>query len=329
METGRIGFRFRGFGMLLGAVLALAAAGPAAAQTDFPGKRPILMTVLFPTGTSADITARMLAEGMSRHLNTNIVVVNRPGGGGAVGLKYAAAQTPDGYNMVWSSNAISTTYHTGALAFDYRAFEPVARALVETPLLVVRADTPWKSLKDFVAEAKRAPGKLTVGNSGTGSHTHFSSVALFKAAGAEVLDVPFAAAQVVPSLLGGHVNAVVQLPGALAGHIKAGTVRVLAALSARRDPSFPGVATATEQGVNVAAELWRGIAVPKGTPRAAAARLEAAIRATVEGAEFRASAERLFVTPAYLPARAFGEVIAAEDADIARMLQALGLKKSP
>ena len=327
MEPWQSHLRSCGVGTVLGIMLALGAAG--AAQTDFPAKRPIQMTVLFPTGTSADLTARMLAEGMSRHLGTNIVVVNRPGAGGAVGYKYAATQTPDGYNIVWNSNSISTTYHTGALAFDYRAFDPVARALVETPLLVVKADTPWKSLRDFVAEAKRTPGQLTVGNSGTGSHTHFSSVALFKAAGAEVLDVPFAGAQVVPSLLGGHVNAVVQLPGALAGHIKAGTVRVLAALSTRRDPSFPGVATAIEQGVNVAAELWRGIAVPKGTPRATITRLEAAIRATVESDDFRSSAERLFVTPAYLPGRAFGEVIAGEDADIARVLQVLGLKKSP
>lgn len=328
MKSWKSSLRCCGAGTALGLALALSPAGGGAAQSEFPGKRPIQMTVLFPTGTSADLTARMLAEGMSKRLNTHIVVVNRPGGGGAVGYKYAAAQTPDGYNIVWNSNSISTTYHTGALSFDYRAFEPVARALVESPLLVVKADTPWQSLRDFVVAAKRAPGRLTVGNSGTGSHTHFSSVALFKAAGAEVLDVPFAAAQVVPSLLGGHVNAVVQLPGALAGHIKSGTVRVLAALSTRRDPSFPDVATAIEQGVNVAAELWRGVAVPKGTPKATITRLEAAVRAAVESEEFRKSAERLFVTPAYLPGRPFGEVIANEDVEIARELQGLGLKKS-
>lgn len=308
---------------------ALALGAQAAAQSEFPGKRPIQMTVLFPSGTSADVTARVLAEGMGRALGTNIVLVNRPGGGGAVGLKYAAAQSPDGYSVVWSSNAVSTTYHTGALAFDYRAFEPVARALVETPLLVVRSDTPWRNLGDFLAQARRAPGKLTVGNSGTGSHTHFSSVALFRAAGVQVLDVPFAAAQVVPSLLGGHVDAVIQLPGALAGHIQAGTVRVLAALSPRRDPLFPAVATATEQGVAMSAELWRGLAAPRGTPRPVVARLEAATREAVESPEFRRAAERLFVTPAFLPARAFAEVIAKEDVEIARMLRALGLKKSP
>ncbi len=300
-----------------------------AAQEAFPGGRLIELTVLFPAGTSADVTARVLAEGMSRQLNTNIVVVNRPGAGGAIGYKYAAGQTANGHHLVWNSNSISTTYHSGTLAVDYKAFEPVAQVQVETPLLVVKSDAPWKDLRELIAHAKSNPGRLTVGNSGAGSHTHFSSVLLFRAAGAEVTDVPYGAAQVVPSLLGGHVHAVVQLPGALVSHVKAGTLRVLAAMSAKRDPSFPETATAHEQGVAMAAELWRGIAVPKGTPRAVVARLEDAIRRTVASPDFSKSSERLAVTPAFLPAAEFGRIIAKEDAEIAQVMQSLGLKKSP
>lgn len=114
-------------------VLALAAF-PAAAQDAYPGNRPIQFVVFFPAGTSADVTARVLAEGLSRELGTQIVVVNRPGGGGAVGYRYAAAQAADGHHIVWNSNSISTTYHTGVLAFDYRSFDPVARVQTETPL---------------------------------------------------------------------------------------------------------------------------------------------------------------------------------------------------
>jgi tripartite-type tricarboxylate transporter receptor subunit TctC len=317
---------WRGLFAFIVAAVTLAAA--AYAQEEFPGNKPIELTVLFPAGTSADVTARVLAEGMSRQLNTNIVVVNRPGAGGAIGYKYVAAQTPDGYHIVWNSNSISTTYHAGTLALDYTAFDPVAQVQVETPLLVVKADAPWKALRDFIAQAKTNPGKLTVGNSGAGSHTHFTSVSLFKAAGAEVIDVPFGAAQVIPSLLGGHVQAVVQLPGALASHVKAGTLRVLAALSAKRDLFFPEVPTAQEQGFKVSAELWRGIAVPKGAPKAVIAKLEDAIRKTVTSPEFAKSSERLQVTPAFLPAAEFGKVIAREDAEIAQMMQLLGLKKS-
>ena len=311
------------------ALLALAAVGlPAGAQDAFPGTRPIEFVVLFPAGTSADVTARVLAEGMSQRLGTQVVVVNRPGGGGAVGYRYAAAQAPDGHHLVWNSNSISTTYHTGVLAFDYRAFTPVARVQTETPLLFVRGESPWKSLRDLLQHVKANPGKVTVGNSGTGSHTHFSSVWLFRAAGLQVVDVPFNAAQVVPSLLGGHVDAVTQLPGALAGHVKAGTVRALVALSAARDAAFPDVPTAREQGLNAAAELWRGVVVPKGTPARVVARLEDAIRATVTSPAFARSSEKLLVVPAFLPAAAFGKLIAKEDEDIAKAIQALGLKKS-
>jgi len=310
------------------AVAALATVAQfALAQDAFPGKRPIEFVVLFPAGSSADVTARVLAEGMGRQLATQIVVVNRPGGGGAVGYRYAAAQAPDGHHLVWNSNSISTTYHTGVLPFDYQSFLPVARVQIETPLLFVRSEAPWKSLRDIVQHAKANPGKLTVGNSGSGSHTHFSSVWLFRAAGSQVVDVPFNAAQVVPSLLGGHVDAVVQLPGALAGHVKSGTVRALVALSAARDPALPDVPTAREQGVTAVAELWRGVAVPKGTPPRVVARLEDAIRKTVESAEFTGAAGKLLVAPAFLPAAEFGQLIAREDAEIAQAVKMLGLRQ--
>jgi tripartite-type tricarboxylate transporter receptor subunit TctC len=310
------------------AILAGLAVLPAVlAQDSFPAARPIEFVVLFPAGSSADVTARVLAEGMGRQLGTQIVVVNRPGGGGAVGYKYAVQQAPDGHHLVWSSNAISTTYHTGMLPFDYKSFLPVARVQIETPLLFVKSDAPWKGLRDILQQAKANPGKLTVGNSGFGSHTHLSSVWLFKASGFQVVDVPFNAAQVVPSLLGGHVDAVVQLPGALAGHLKAGTVRALVAMSGARDPFFPDVPTAREQGMNLSAELWRGVAVPKGTPPRIITRLEDAIRKTVASPEFTRATEKLMVAPAFLPAAEFGKMIAMEDAEIGRTVKALGIKQ--
>jgi len=311
----------------LAAAALLVIAQAASAQDAFPGKKPIEFVVLFPAGSSADVTARLLAEGMAKQLGTQIVVVNRPGGGGAVGYRYGAAQSPDGHHLVWNSNSISTTYHTGTLPFDYQAFAPVARVQIETPVLFVRGEAPWKTLRDLLQHAKSNPGRLTVGNSGTGSHTHFSSVWLFRAAGAQVVDVPFNAAQVVPSLLGGHVDSVVQLPGALAGHVKSGTVRALVALSGARDPFFPQVPTAREQGVNAVAELWRGVAVPKGTPPRVVAKLEDAIRKTVESPEFTRAAEKLLVAPAFLPAPEFGKLIAKEDAEIAQAVKALGLRQ--
>src|SRR3954466_9945162 len=309
-------------------ILLEAFAEPVTAQEPaFPQRGPIEITVLFPAGTSADVTARMLADGMAKQLGQRVLVVNRPGAGGAIGYKYVRAQKPDGYSLVWSSNSISTTYHSGQLEFDYQAFDAVARVLVESVVLAVRADARWKTLNDLIAEAKAKPRALSVGHSGIGSHTHISLAALFSAAGAEVNEVPFGAAQVVPSLLGGHVDALVQLPAALSGPVKQGQVRLLAALIPNRDPALADVPTAREQGIDVALEAWRGIAVPHGTPKSFIAELERAIRASVSAPEFQKGAENLAVRPAFPPAAEFAELIAKEDAAIARLMQAIGLKK--
>src|SRR3954467_15946201 len=145
---------------------------------EFPQRNPLEITVLFPAGTSADVTARMLADGMSRQLGQRVLVVNRPGAGGAIGYKYVAAQKPDGYSLVWNSNSISTTFHSGQLPFDYQAFDPVARALVESVIVAVRADSRWKNLNDLIQEAKAKPRAISIGHSGIGSHTHISLAAL-------------------------------------------------------------------------------------------------------------------------------------------------------
>jgi tripartite-type tricarboxylate transporter receptor subunit TctC len=269
----------------------------------------------------------MLADGMSRQLNQRVLVVNRPGAGGAIGYKHVQAQKPDGYSLVWNSNSISTTYHSGQLGFDYQAFDAVARVLVESVVLAVKSDSRWRTLQDFVAEGKSKPKTLNVGHSGIGSHTHISLAALTSKAGMDVNEVPFGAAQVVPSLLGGHVDAVVQLPGALAAPVKQGQVRLLAALIPSRDPALPDVATAKEQGIDVSLEAWRGIAVPRGTPRSVISQLESAIRNTVGSVEFVKGSENLGVRPAFMPANEFGALIAKEDAELARLMQGIGLKK--
>jgi len=315
--------------MKIFAALACAAilGSPAVAQEPFPGKGIIEITVLFPAGSSADVSARLLAEGMTRQLGTNVMVLNRPGAGGALGYRYVATKKPDGYSLVWNSNSISTNAHSGALPFTYEAFDAVAQVLVESPMVVVRADSKWKTLADLVTAAKAQPKAITVANSGVGSHTHISSVALFKAAGAEALDVPFGAAQVITSLLGGQVDAAVQLPAALSEHVKSGQFRLLATLTDKRDPAFPDVPTAREQGFDVSLEAWRGIAAPKGTPKPVIAALETAIRKTVESTAFAQGCERLGARVSFATAEDFGKLIAKEDAELARLMTIIGLKK--
>src|ERR1700675_805850 len=131
------------------AAIAQEPAVPAPGLIEIPG--------LFPAGSSADVTARLLADGMSRRLGTRVIVINRPGGGGAIGYRYVAGQKPDGHSLVWNSNSISTTHHMGLLQLDYEPSEPVAQVLVESPVVAVRGDARWKTLGELVADGNARP----------------------------------------------------------------------------------------------------------------------------------------------------------------------------
>ena len=145
---------------------AMLAVSPALAQQQFPQHKPVEMTVMFGAGSAADVTARYLADGMAKNLNVPVPVVNRTGGGGAIGYNHVKQQKPDGHSIIWNSNSISTNYHSGILQFDYTAFEAVARVSVETPVLAVRADAPWKTLQEMVDYAKANPSKVRIGKIG-------------------------------------------------------------------------------------------------------------------------------------------------------------------
>jgi tripartite-type tricarboxylate transporter receptor subunit TctC len=154
---------------------------------------------------------------------------------------------------------------------------------------------------------------------------HLTSVAFFGGQSAEVTQVPFPTTGHVPALMGGHIEAVVTLPGTVAANVKSGSIKVLGALSSAREPVFPEVATAKEQGYDFQSDLWRGITVPKGTPPAVIARLEEAVRKTVTSAEFRQMGERMGFLPAFQGSAEFGKTIASEDAQIAKVMAKAGL----
>jgi tripartite-type tricarboxylate transporter receptor subunit TctC len=306
---------------------ALMVVSVAAIAQQFPEGKPVEMTVMFGAGSAADVTARHLADGMAKSLGVPVPVVNRTGGGGAIGYSHVQQQKPDGHSIIWNSNSVSTNYHSGIMSFDYKAFDAVARVSVETPAIAVRNDAPWKTLKEFVAYAKANPGKVRIGNSGTGSHTHFVASALFGTADAKVINVPFGEGQAVVNLLGSRIEGVVQLPAALVAHVKSGDLRVLAVLGTKRDPIFPDAPTAKELGFPVTLDMWRGIAVPGGTPKPIIAKLQDAIKQSVETPAFSDAGKSIGFTPAYLPAADFGQLIASDDARLAQLMDELGLKK--
>lgn len=322
-----IGIRRALASVTMAVILVVAGHAGKSAAARYPTK-PIEMTVLFAPGSSADLVARQLASGLEKILGQPVVVVNRTGAGGAVGYNYVKARPADGYSILWASNSISTAYYAGNMKLTYRDFDPVAQVSIETGTVAVAANAPWKTLPEFVRYAKQNPGKVRVGNSGIGSYTHLTAAALAKVAGIEVIHVPFGQGLAVASLLGGKIEASVQLPAEIMSQYQAGQVRILAVTDSERDESLPDVPTAREQGVDLVMNLWRGVVVPSGTPKEAIQVLESAIQKVVASDEFKEAGKKLSFRPAFLNAHDFGQLIADDDTRIGQLMEDLGLRKT-
>jgi tripartite-type tricarboxylate transporter receptor subunit TctC len=294
----------------------------AAARADFPEK-PVEMTVLF--GGNAQTIGQLLADLMSKELPQPVVAVSRTGGGGAIGYTHVNSTEPDGYNIVWNSNSISSNYHQGNLPFNYEAFTPIARVSVEVPALAVRADTGWESLSDMVEAVKSGDTKLKVGDSGQGSFTHLTSVAVLEALGIndDTIYVPYGDGKAPVELLAGRIDAAVQWPGQFVQHHEEGTLRILCVTGADRISLLPETPTCAEAGAEgVDITMWRGLAAPAGTPDDVVQAIEAAARAATETEEFRNASKNLGFDISFMDADAFGELIARDDAAIEKLLKA-------
>jgi tripartite-type tricarboxylate transporter receptor subunit TctC len=307
--------------------LALAVVGPAAAPAAaFPDK-PLELTVLFGAGSAADLLARKLADLAGKDLGQPVAVVNRTGAGGALGYTHVKGQSPDGHALVWNSNSVSTAYHAGNMKFDYTAFAGIAALTSEPVSLAVRADAPWKDIRELIAHAKAHPGQVRIGNSGRGSFTHLVAVAFENRTGTKLTHVPFGRELAVTTVLGDRIEASVQLPAEIMTQVTGRQVRVLAVSGERRLASLPDVPTLKESGVDLTMSLWRGIAAPKGTPEAVLARLERAFTQAAQSPEFRDFATRMGAVVELRGAREFDAFLARDDREIAALMEQIGLKK--
>lgn len=313
-------------GLLAVAATAALMAFSSSAKAEYPEK-PVEMTVLF--GGTANTIAQLLSELMSEELGQPVVPVARKGGGGAVGYTYLESAAPDGYSIVWNSNSISTSHHTGRIPFDYSAFTPIARVSTEIPALAVNSSTGWTSLADMVTAASAADGKFKVGISGKGSFTHLTSAALFDAMGIsdKVIYISYGDGKAPIELLAGRIDAAIQWPGQFASYAEASDLTVLAVTGDARASVLPDVATAQEQGVDVNISMWRGLAAPAGTSAEAVMALEAAAKNAVESERFTEAAANIGFSKAFLGADEFGEVIASDDVFYGDLLGQLGMAK--
>jgi tripartite-type tricarboxylate transporter receptor subunit TctC len=289
------------------AAIAIAALVPIAAfsQGDYPN-RTVTMVVPFPPGGVADITGRPLAEAMTRILKQTVVVENRAGAGGGVGMQYVTRAKPDGYTILLALSSISIIPEADKVLgrdpmYQLNQLVPVARFTADPTVLAVRADSPYKSVADLVAAAKKNPGGIPYGSSGNYGTMHVPMEMFDAAAGVKMLHVPFTGAgPAIVALLGGQVEAISTGPSTIMGHYKAGKVRVLATWGEARIPSLPDVPTLKELGYDAQFSQWTGLFVPAGTPDAVVAKLREASKAAVNDPTFESALAKVDTPIQYL-----------------------------
>jgi tripartite-type tricarboxylate transporter receptor subunit TctC len=273
------------------AVLLVLAPCIALAQDAYPS-RPITLIVPFPPGGVADIVARPFADALSRELKTPVVIENKAGAGGGIGMGFVAKAKPDGYTLLLALSSISILPEADKITgraplYQLDQFTPIARLTADPTVLAVRADSPWKTLAEFVADARKRPGAISYGSSGNYGTMHVPMEMFAQSAGIKLLHVPFTGAgPAVVALLGGSVEAVASGPSTVIQHVKAGKVRVLASWGDKRLASLPEVATLSEAGFDAVFFQWSALFAPTGTPEPVTAKLREAARAAASDPRF-------------------------------------------
>jgi len=270
------------------ALLALSACTVAA--QDYP-TRQITMIVPFPPGGVADTVARPVAESMARLLRQPVIVENRAGAGGGVGMAAVARAAPDGYTVLLALSSISIIPEADRLLkrapmYELKQFTPIARFTADPTVLTVRADSPWKTAAEFIAAMKARPAAYSYGSSGNYGTMHVPMEMLKNAAGFRLLHIPYTGAgPAVVALLGGQVDAVAAGPAAIVQHVRSGRLRALAHWGEGRLTSLPEVPSLTELGYAVTFSQWSALFVPAGTPEPVVARLREAARNSAQDAK--------------------------------------------
>ncbi|HEY3555578.1 MAG TPA: tripartite tricarboxylate transporter substrate binding protein [Casimicrobiaceae bacterium] len=299
------------------------------ADEPYPS-RPITLVVPFPPGGVADIVGRPFADALSRELKTPVVIENKPGAGGGIGMGLVAKAKPDGYTLLLALSSISILPEADKVlgrASLYRLdqFTPIARLTADPTVLAVRADSPWKTLDEFVADARKRPGAITYGSSGNYGTMHMPMEMFAHSANVKLLHVPFTGGgPAVVALLGGQVDALSTGPSTVLQHVKAGKVRVLASWGDHRLASLPDVRTLAESGYDAVFFQWSGLFTPAGTPDAVVTRLRDAARVAAADPKFVNTLKTVETPVAYLDAPELRRFWDADAKKLADAVQRVG-----
>lgn len=279
---------------------------------EFPTKE-VQIIIPYAAGGATDLIFRALSATTGKYLGKAVVVINRPGGGGTVGVTEVAQAKPDGYTLLSAITPLTILPHQVKTTFTYKSFEPVINVVKDPGMFLVRSDSPWKSLGEFLDYAKKNPNMITVGNSGAGGGVHLIALAFERTAGVKFNHIPFAGGgPSVTALLGGHINAVSVSPPEGIEHVKVGKLKIIALFAEKRFELFPDVPTVKEQGIDFTMGQWRGLATPKGTPPDVIKKLHDAFKQGMEDPVFQKNAKDMVVNLSYLGPEDFGKLMASD-----------------
>jgi tripartite-type tricarboxylate transporter receptor subunit TctC len=282
----------------------------AGAAEPYPS-RPIQLIIPFPPGGLTDLVGRPFASSLEKVLRQPVAVVNKPGAGGVVGMQAASIAKPDGYTLMVALSAISVMPEIDILfgrppTYKMEDFVPIARLTADPNIFVVRNEAPWKTLQEFVVDAKRRPNEIKYSSAGVYSGLHITMELFMHAAGIQLRHIPTAGGGPgLTAALGGHVECLFSAPNIVLSHVKAGTLRVLAGSGERRLAALPDVPTLKELGYDVEFYAWSGFFAPKATPPDIIQILREGAKKAVESQEFKTAMHKIETPIAYLDADDF------------------------
>jgi len=288
------------------------------------------MIVPFPPGGVADTVARPVADAMSRDLQQPVVIENKAGAGGGIGMSLAAKAKPDGYTILMSLASYTVLPEADKILgraplYTLDQLKPIARFTADPTVLVVRADAPWKTWAEFAAAARADPGKFTFGSSGNYGTMHVPMEMLLAAAGIKMTHVPYTGAgPAIVGLLGGSIDAVATGPATIVQQVNTGKLRALAQWGNARLVALPDVPTFHELGTNVDYAQWSGLFVPAGTPDAVVKRLRDAARAAANDERVKQVMTTAGSPIQYLDTPEFQRYVDADAAKMSEVVRKVG-----
>jgi tripartite-type tricarboxylate transporter receptor subunit TctC len=290
----------------------------------FPAK-PVQAMVAWAAGGGADLVFRAIAQVFPKYANGQpLVIVNKGEAAGVPGIvDFMQNAAPDGYNVMHWNIAHVIKVHMDNVPFASATFVPVAKVVQANDYLNVRADAKWKTLQEFIADAKANPGQISMGNAGVGGGNHLAALLFEQTAGIQLKHIPFSGGgPSVTGLMAGDCQSVMNVAPEGIANAQSGQIRILAVFGEKRFDTFPNVPTGKEAGLDYVYDQWRGVGAPVGTPDAVVQKLQDIFKKCVEDPVFIQKMQSMNVTPSYSDAKSLGALINSEDKRIEGVVKA-------